>query len=97
MFEPFRLIVNLIPRVVEEIMKETLQQTVVTKNLESAHLAGCGQAHAAVLLVLHERWRLRSELLQHSRYGSSTDTKMLRQRIAGNPFLAGATQLQYRF
>jgi len=36
--EAFRLIVDLVPRVVEEIMEETLQQAVMAKNLQSAPL-----------------------------------------------------------
>ena len=38
--KPFRLIVNLVPRVVEEIMQETLQQAVMAKNLQGAPLPG---------------------------------------------------------
>ena len=36
MFQPFRLIVNLVPRIVEKIMQETLQQTVMAANLPRA-------------------------------------------------------------
>jgi hypothetical protein len=95
--EPFCLIVNLVPRVVEEIMEETLQQTVVTKNLQSARLPRCSQTHAVVLLVFHKRWLLCRELLEHSSDGSGTDTKMPGKGVAGHPFLFGAAQLQYRF
>src|SRR5260370_16172070 len=97
MFQPFRLVVNLVPRVVEEIMQETLQQTVMTKNLQSAHLPGCSQAAAVVLLVLHKRRLLCRQLLEHSSDGSRTDPKMLSDGVAGHSFLFGAAQLQYRF
>ncbi len=76
-FQPFCLIVNLVPRVVEEIMEEALQQTVVTKNLQSAHPPHDSQTHTLVLLVFHKRWLLRCELLEHSSNGSSTDAEML--------------------
>jgi len=32
--QPFRFIVNLVPRIVQEIVEETFQQTVVPTNLE---------------------------------------------------------------
>jgi hypothetical protein len=89
MFQPFRLIVNLVPRVVEEIMEETLQQTVVAKNLQSAHLPRCSQTRAVVLLVFHKRRLLCRELLEHSGDGSGTDAKMLSKGVAGHPFLFG--------
>ena len=79
MFQPFRLIVNLIPRVVDEIMEETLQQTVRAKNLQSAHLTGCSQTHAVVLLVFHKRWLLCRQLLEHPSDRSSADAKMQSQ------------------
>ena len=97
MFQPFRLIVNLVPGVVEEIMEETLQQTMMAKNLQSSHLPGRRQTHAMMLFVLHKRGLLRSELLQHSSYGSGTDTEMMREGVAGHAFLLRAAQLQYRF
>ena len=87
MFQPFRLIVNLVPRVVEEIVEEALQQAVMAKNLQSAHLPYCRQTHAAVLFVLHKRRLLRRELLEHSSDGSRTDTKMLSKGVAGYPLL----------
>jgi len=54
MFQPFRLIVNFVPRVVEEIMEEALQQAVVAKDLQSAHPAGCRQTHAVMLFVFYK-------------------------------------------
>jgi len=95
--QPFCLIVNLIPRIVEEITEETLQQTVTAKNLQSAHFPRCSQTRAVVLLVFHKRWLLCRELLEHSGYGSGTDTKTLSKGVAGHPFLLGAAQFQYRF
>ena len=97
MFQPFGLVVNLVPRVVEEIMEETLQQAVMAKNLQSAHLSGRCQTHAVVLFVFHERRLLRRELLEHSGDGSRTDTEMLGEGVAGHPFLFGAAQLQDGF
>ena len=97
MFQPFRLIVNLVPGVVEEIMEETLQQTMVAKNLQSSHLPGRRQTHATMLFVLHRGGLLCSELLQHSSYGCSTDTEMMSEGVAGHTFLFRAAQLQYRF
>lgn len=78
-------------------MKETLQQTVVAKNLQSAHLPRRGQTRAMVFHVFHKRWFLCGELLQHAGYRSGADTKMLGKGVAGHPFLLRAAQLQYRF
>lgn len=96
MFQPFRLIVNFVPGVIEEIMEEALQQTVVPKNLQGAHLSRCSQSCAVVFLIFHKRRLLRRELLEHSGDGSGTDTEMLREGVARYPFLFGAAQLQYR-
>src|SRR6202022_3536171 len=82
---------------VEEIVEETLQQTVVTENLQSAHLPRGSQTRAVMLLVFHKRWLLRRQLLEHSCDGSGTNAKMLREGVAGHSFLFSAAQLQYRF
>jgi len=97
MFQPFCFIVNLVPRVVEEIMKETLQQAVMAKDFQSAHLPRRSQTYAAVLLVFHKRWLLCRELLEHSSNGGSTDAKMQSKSVASHPFLFSTAQLQYRF
>jgi hypothetical protein len=78
-------------------MEETLQQTVVTENLQSALLPGCSQTRAVVLLVFHKRWLLRRQLLEHSCDGSGTNAKMLSEGVAGHSLLFGPAQLQYRF
>jgi len=97
MFQAFCLIVNLIPGVVEEIVEETFQQTVVSQNLKSAHLPRCSQLHAVVLLIFHKRRLSCRELLEHSSDGSSTDTKMVSKGVTGHPLRFWAAQLQYRF
>jgi len=97
MFQPFCLIVNLVPRVVKEIMEETLQQAVMAKNFQSAHLSSRCQTHAAVLFVFHKWWLLCRELLEHTSNRSSTDTEMLGESVTGHLFLFGAAQFQYRF
>ena len=77
-------------------MQEPLQQTVVPKDLQSAHLARGSQTRAVVLLVF-DGWRLLcGELLKHSSNGSGTDTKMPGQGVAGRRFPFGAAQFQYR-
>jgi len=95
--QPFCLVVNLVPRVVEELVEETLQQTVVANDLQSTHLPRCSQTRAVVLHVSHKRWLLCRELLEHSSHGSSTDTKTLSKGVAGHLFLLRAAQFQYRF
>ena len=93
MLQPFCLIVNLVPRVVEYIMEEALQQTMVAKNLQGSHLPTCRQTHAMMLFVFHE-WRLlRSELLEHSCYGSSSDTEMMGENVASHTVLFRPAQL----
>jgi len=74
MLQALGFIVNLVPRVVEQIVEETLQQTMVAKDLQSPHLPGRRQTRAVMLFVFHEGGLLCRELLQHSRYGSGTDT-----------------------
>src|ERR1039458_2399296 len=86
MFQPLRLLVNLVPRIVEEIMEVALQQTMVTKNLQSSHPAGRSQTHAVVLFVFHKGGLLGSEFLQHSGYGSGTHAEMMSR--SGPPELA---------
>ena len=78
-------------------MEETLQQTVVAKNLQSAHLPGRCQTHTVMLFVFHKGWLLCGELLEHSCHRSSTDTEMLGESVTGHLFLFGAAQFQYRF
>src|SRR6266700_3071166 len=97
MLQPFGLIVNFVPRVVEEIMEETLEQTVVAKNLQSAHLPGRCQTHAVMLFVLHKTWLLRSQLLQHSSNGCGADTEMLCDCVARDTLLFRSGQLEYGF
>ena len=58
--QAFALIVNLVPRVVEEIMQETFQQAVMAENLQSAHLARGSQTHSVVFLVFHKQRFLRT-------------------------------------
>lgn len=97
MFQPFGLVVNFVPRVVEEVMEETLQQAVVAKDLQGAPLPGCRQTHAVVLFVSYKRGLLRRELLEHSSNGCGADAKMPRERVAGHPFLFRPGQFQDRF
>ncbi len=97
MLQPLCLIVHLVPRVIEEIMEETLQQTVVAKNLQRAHPPVGGQTRAVMLLIFHKRRLLCRELLEHSSDGGSTDTKVLSKGVAGYQVLRRATKLEYRF
>src|SRR5580658_2959478 len=85
--QAFRLIVHLVPGVVEEIMQETLKQTMVAKNLQRAHFARRAQFYAMVFFVLNKRRLLRRKLLQHSGHGSRADTKMVSQGVARDAFL----------
>jgi len=97
MFQPFCLIVNFIPRIIQEIMEETLQQAVMAKNLQRAHLPGRCQAHAVVLFVFYERRLLCRQFLEHSGYGGRADAEMPGQGIAGHPLPFRAAQLQDGF
>jgi hypothetical protein len=89
--------VNLVPREVQEIMEETLQQTMVAENLQSSHLPARCQTRAVMLFILHKGWLLCRELLEHSSDGSSTYTEMLSEGVAADPLLFSAAQFQYRF
>jgi len=75
-------------------MEKAFQQTMVAKNLQSSHLTGRRQTCAVVLFVLDQRRLLRSQLLQHSRYGSSADTEIMREGVAGHAFLSRPGQFQ---
>ncbi len=53
MLQSFCLVVNLIPRIVQDFVKKTLQQAMVAQNLQRAFLAGRGQTRSTVLLVIY--------------------------------------------
>ena len=97
MLQPFRLVVDLIPGIIQKVMQETLQQTVVAQNFQGAHLSSGRQTHAVMLFILHMGRLLKRQLLEHSSNRSGTDAKTLGERVAGHARLLGAAQLQDRF
>src|SRR5206468_683341 len=52
--EALGLLVHFVPRVAEDLMKKSFEQSMVTNNFESALLSGLGELDAAVLLVDHK-------------------------------------------
>ncbi len=91
MFQPFRFLVDLVPRIVQEIVEEALQQTMMAKNLQRAHLSRRRQKHAMMLLVFHKRGLLRRELLKHPGDGCRAHAKMKSQSVAGDTFFFDAS------
>ena len=85
MLEPFGFVVNLVPGVVEHIVQKALQQAMVAQHLQCALLTSPGQTRTVMFLVIHGRWLLRRQFLQHSRHGSGTNAQMLSECIAGYP------------
>jgi hypothetical protein len=75
-------------------MEKAFQQAMVAKNLQSPHLTGRRQTCAVVLFVFHEGRLLGCQLLQHSSDGSSADTEIMREGVAGHAFLSRPGQFQ---
>ena len=49
--QPFRLLVHFVPGVLQNVVQEQLQQTMVPDQLPRAAFAGRGEADAAVLFI----------------------------------------------
>ncbi len=64
-FKPLSFLVDFVPRVVEHLVKEGLNETMMADDLKSALLSGLGELDAVVLLVRYERCLLSCELLEH--------------------------------
>jgi len=94
MLQPLRLLMNLIPGVIQNVVQEALQQAMVANYFERAILSRRRKAHPAMLLVADEGGVLAGEPLQHPRYGSRADSKAFRQSIAGNTELFCPAQFQ---
>ena len=75
-------------------MQVTLQQTVMAKDLQSAHLPGRRQTRSAMFFIFHKRGFLRRQLLKHAGHGSCADSEVLRDRTAGHPVVFRAALFQ---
>ncbi len=95
--QALRVIVNFIPGIPQAVVKETLQQAVMTQNFQGAHLAGGRQTDAMMLFVLHIRRLLGSQLLEHPGNRSGSDAQMPGEGVTGRAFPWRAAQLQNRF
>lgn len=87
---------HFIPRVIQNIVKESFQQTVVAQNFQGAILARIGQKDTVMFLILHQRRPEGSEFLEHARYGSSANTQMVGDRITRNARFFRPAQFQNR-
>ena len=97
MLQPFGVVVNLIPGIPQKIVKETLQQAVVAKHFQGAHLTRGRKTYAVVLFVFHAGRLLRRQLLEHSGDRRGADAEMLSEGVAGHPLLFGPGQLEDGF
>lgn len=93
-FEPFGFLMDLIPAVVEKIVKEAFEQPMVPNDLQSSFLTGCAQPRAVMFFIFNKRWLNRSQLLQHSGHRSGPDSQALSQCVTGYFALFRAAELQ---
>lgn len=96
-FEPFGFVVNFVPRIFKEIVKEALQEPMMAKDFQSSPGSRSRQKHPMMLLVFNEGRLPRRELLEHPSHRRRPDTKMLGKRVAGHAFLLRPTQFQDGF
>lgn len=95
-FQPLRLFMHFVPGVVKNLMQESFEQAMMPYYLQSPAPASQAQAHAVMLLILHEGRVLRREFLKHSRYRCRPDTQVVREDIAADGLFLRATQFQNR-
>ena len=62
-FKPLRLVMHLVPREIQNVMQESLDQPVMSLDLERPPFACLRQPNAVVLFVSDERWLLTGKLL----------------------------------
>ena len=94
MFEALGLLVDLVPRVVEDFVEEGFEEAMVTNDFECALAAGLGEMNSAMLLVGDE-WGLEGgELLQHIGDGGGRDGEVGGDLGGGNLPLGAAAELE---
>ena len=96
MLQALRLLMDVLPGIIENVMKEAFEQPMMANNLQSTLFSARRKPYAVVLLVAHEGRALPSQLLQHSRYGSRAYSEALCKRIACYPIIFNAAQLENR-
>lgn len=94
MFEALGLLVDLVPRVVEDFVEEGFEEAMVTNDFEGALAAGLGEMDSAMLLVGDERGLEGGELLQHIGDGGGRDGEMGCDLGGGNLALGTAAELE---
>ena len=67
-FQPFRLIVYLIPGILQNVMEKQFQQTMVPHQFPCPPLASRRQLDPSMFLIQNQRGSLHRQLLQHSRH-----------------------------
>jgi hypothetical protein len=80
--EQLRLLVDEVPRDVEHLDEQQLEQAVVAERAQRDAAALVGEADAAVALVLEQAQLV--EAAQHARHRSGGDAEALGERVRGN-------------
>ena len=82
MLQAFRLFMDFVPGIIENVMQKAFEQPVVANHFQSASPAGSRKAYPVVLFITHEGRMLPRQLLEHSGYGSRAYSEPFRKSIA---------------
>ena len=74
-FQPLRFLVDFIPGVLQNIVKEEFQQAVMADELPGAAFSDGGKPNTPVLLIDDEGGPLRCKPLEHSRHRRGPDSE----------------------
>ena len=85
MLQSFRLFMDFVPGIIENVMQKAFEQPVVANHFQSAFSAGSRKAYPVLLFITHGGGALPRQLLEHSRYGSRAYSEPFRKRIARHP------------
>ncbi len=97
MLQSLRFFMNLVPRIVEHVVKEAFEQAMVANHFQCTPSTSCRKAYPAVLLITDEGGLLSCQPLHHPRYGSRTNSEPFCQRVARHPIVLCAAQLKNGF
>lgn len=96
MLQAFRLFMHLVPGVFQNIMKEQLEQPMMTHKLPGSALSSRRQPNTPVLLIRNQSRALRGEPLNHTRYRGRPYPQSLGERIRCDRQLIGSPQFEDR-
>ena len=93
--EPLGFLVNFIPRIVQEIVKESFQEPMVTHNFQRTVPPGWREEHTVMFLIVDPSGFVAGQLLKHSGYRGCSDAEPLRKSVAGDPLFFWSAQFEY--